>query len=48
MNEDRVEISHEGIVFCGPYAGIKLLCDLWMSSDTRCSECPLKPIIDKL
>ena len=36
-----IEISEEGIVFCGT-----LLCCLWLQ-DAMCPQCPLKRVIEK-
>lgn len=37
-----IEISEEGVVFCGDET--KLMCSLWLEARTRCVFCPLAQI----
>lgn len=44
---NTVEISEEGIVYCGN-ASLKLACAYWLDTTERCSNCPLNNLVGKL
>lgn len=47
MIEDNLEISNEGVVYCGG-GRIKLMCAIWLDPTERCPNCPLNHLVGLL